>query len=208
MLHYETIDAGTLELLKNLLSLNLFQQLRLVGGTSLALQIGHRKSIDLDLFGEIDVDVLEINNALAQIAQPTQLNNSKNIHIYLINGIKVDIVNYTYPWLEDVIYKDCLRLASNFDVAAMKLSAITGRGSKKDFIDLYFLLKQQSLSQMLDLYLRKFNDGSLFLVLKSLVYFDDADVEEMPNMLIPIKWKMVKATIVAAHGDYIRGLKS
>ena len=61
---------------------------------------------------------------------------------------------------------------------------------------------------MLDLYLRKFNDGSLFLVLKSLVYFDDADVEEMPNMLIPIKWKMVKATIVAAHGDYIRGLKS
>ena len=67
MLHYETIDAGTLELLKNLLSLNLFQQLRLVGGTSLALQIGHRKSIDLDLFGEIDVDVLEINNALAQI---------------------------------------------------------------------------------------------------------------------------------------------
>lgn len=208
MLHYETIDAGTLELLKNLLSLNLFQQLRLVGGTSLALQIGHRKSIDLDLFGEIDVDVLEINNALAQIAQPTQLNNSKNIHIYLINGIKVDIVNYTYPWLEDVIYKDGLRLASNLDVAAMKLSAITGRGSKKDFIDLYFLLKQQSLSQMLDLYLRKFNDGSLFLVLKSLVYFDDADVEEMPNMLIPIKWKMVKATIVAAHGDYIRGLKS
>ena len=208
MLHYETIDAGTLELLKNLLSINLFQQLRLVGGTSLALQIGHRKSIDLDLFGEIDVDVLEINNALAQIAQPTQLNNSKNIHIYLINGIKVDIVNYTYPWLEDVIYKDGLRLASNLDVAAMKLSAITGRGSKKDFIDLYFLLKQQSLSQMLDLYLRKFNDGSLFLVLKSLVYFDDADVEEMPNMLIPIKWKMVKATIVAAHGDYIRGLKS
>ena len=208
MLHYETIDAGTLELLKNLLSLNLFQQLRLVGGTSLALQIGHRKSIDLDLFGEIDVDVLEINNALAQIAQPTQLNNSKNIHIYLINGIKVHIVNYTYPWLEDVIYKDGLRLASNFDVAAMKLSAITGRGSKKDFIDLYFLLKQQSLSQMLDLYLRKFNDGSLFLVLKSLVYFDDADVEEMPNMLVPIKWKMVKATIVAAHGDYIRGLKS
>ena len=135
MLHYETIDAGTLELLKNLLSLNLFQQLRLVGGTSLALQIGHRKSIDLDLFGEIDVDVLEINNALAQIAQPTQLNNSKNIHIYLINGIKVDIVNYTYPWLEDVIYKDGLRLASNLDVAAMKLSAITGRGSKKDFID-------------------------------------------------------------------------
>ena len=107
-----------------------------------------------------------------------------------------------------MIYKDGLRLASNFDVAAMKLSAITGRGSKKDFIDLYFLLKQQSLSQMLDLYLRKFNDGSLFLVLKSLVYFDDADVEEMPNMLIPIKWKMVKATIVAAHGDYIRGLKS
>lgn len=204
MLYYQTVDAGTLELLKKLLSIDLFSGLRLVGGTSLALQIGHRKSIDLDLFGNIDVDVLEINKALAQIGEITLLKDSKNIHIYLVNGVKVDVVNYTYPWLQDLVDTDGLRLATSRDIAAMKMSAITGRGSKKDFIDLYFLLKKMTLSEMLNLYLSKYNDGSLFLLMKSLVYFDDADIDEMPDMLIPVKWENVKASIIAAHADCIK----
>ena len=86
----------------------------------------------------------------------------------------------------------------------MKLSAITGRGTKKDFIDLYFLLKQITLSRMLQLYLDKYSDGSLFMVLKSLVYFEDADSDNMPDMLIPVKWKTVKETVIAAHKEYVR----
>ena len=103
MLYYQTIDKPTLELLKQLQSIELFNDLRLVGGTSLALQIGHRKSVDLGLFGNIDVNVLEINKALSQTGSITQLKDSRNIHVYLVNGIKVDVVNYTYPWLEDLI---------------------------------------------------------------------------------------------------------
>jgi len=204
MLHYETIEPEALELLKGLLSFELFRNLRLVGGTSLALQKGHRKSIDLDLFGNIDVHVLEINHALSQFGKITQLKDSMNIHVYLINGLKVDIVNYTYPWLSDVITEDGIRLAKCEDIAAMKLSAITGRGTKKDFIDLYFLLKEWTLSQILQFYQHKFQDGSLFLVMKSLVYFEDAENDAMPDMLMGVDWKEVKETIRQAHKEYIK----
>jgi predicted nucleotidyltransferase component of viral defense system len=203
MLQYQAVDSSTLELLKRLFSIDFFNELRLVGGTSLALQIGHRKSIDLDLFGKLNVDAFEINNALTEIGEITILRDSKNIHIYLVNGIKVDIVNYSYPWLQDLITDDGLRLAGYMDIAAMKLAAITGRGSKKDFIDLHFLLNQMSLEEMLNLYTNKFKDGSLFLVLKSLIYFDDAEQDELPDMLVPVKWEEVKAKITAVYIDYM-----
>ena len=203
MLYYETIDRPTLELLKKLQSIELFKDLRLVGGTSLALQIGHRKSVDLDLFGEIDVNVLEINNALSKVGSVTQIKDSKNIHIYLVNGIKVDVVNYSYLWQKALIEEDGIRLANCDDIAAMKLSAITGRGTKKDFVDLYFLLKQMSLSNMLQQYLNKYKDGSLFLVLKSLVYFEDADMDIMPDMILPVTWEIIKETVRAAHKEYV-----
>ena len=77
----------------------------------------------------------------------------------------------------------------------MKLAAITGRGSKKDFIDLFFLLIEFTLKEMLEFYTMKYSDGSTFMVLKSLTYFDDADLEPNPFMLVPLEWEKVKATI-------------
>lgn len=73
----------------------------------------------------------------------------------------------------------------------MKIAAITGRGSKKDFIDINFLLKKFTLKEMLNLYKHKYNDASEILALKSLTYFDDADLEEEPKMLLPMVWKSV-----------------
>jgi len=101
MLHYETVDIGTLELLKKLQSLSIFNEMRLVGGTSLALQIGHRKSIDIDLFGNLQVEYENLIDELKTIGEVVPLKNSKNIHSLLINDIKVDIVNYEYKWLEN-----------------------------------------------------------------------------------------------------------
>jgi len=207
MLHYETIDSATLELLKQLQSIQLFEQLRLVGGTALALQLGHRKSIDLDLFGNIDSDVLEINNILSRLGKLTQLRDSTNIHIYQVNGIKVDIVNYTYPWLSGIIQSDELRIARYEDIAAMKIAAITGRGTKKDFIDLYFLLKEFGLDKMIDLYQKKYKDGSVFMALKSVVYFEDSEKDQMPNMLVDVDWREVKEAITIAHAGYVKGLR-
>lgn len=138
MLHHETIDSKTLGLLRKLQQIPAFSNLRLVSGTSLALQIGHRKSIDINLFGNINADNITISKSIDKIAEVTSLKKSKNINIYLINDIKVDVVNYHYKWLENPIIKDDIVLAGKKDIAAMKLSAITGRGTKKDFIDLFF----------------------------------------------------------------------
>lgn len=198
MLHYETIDTKTLGLLKRLQQVPAFSNLRLVGGTSLALQMGHRKSVDIDLFGYIQHDEHTISQSLSEIGDVTILKKSENINIYLIDKIKVDIVNYPYLWIENPLIEDQLTLAKPKDIAAMKLAAITGRGTKKDFVDLFFLLQTFSLKEMLSFYNQKYPDGSEFLVLKSLSYFKDANEDEEPFMLKQIKWKDVRETIEGA----------
>ena len=203
MLHYETVDEGTLGLLKQLQSLSILSEMRLVGGTSLALQIGHRKSIDIDLFGNLSAEYENLIDELKTLGEVVPLKNSKNIHSLLINNIKVDIVNYEYKWLTNKITIDNIQLASIEDIAAMKLNAIIGRGSKKDFIDLFFILKNYSLATLMDFYTKKYNDGSTFLVLKSLTYFEDADMEEMPFMFNNIDWQTIKDNIKKAHADYV-----
>ena len=203
MLHYETVDEGTLGLLKQLQSLDILSEMRLVGGTSLALQIGHRKSIDIDLFGILNVEFDILIDELKTLGEVVLLKNSKNIHSLLINDIKVDIVNYNYKWLKNKMTIDNIYFATIEDIAAMKLNAIMGRGSKKDFIDLYFILKNFTLSTLIDLYSQKYHDGSIFLVLKSLAYFDDADEQEMPFMFHNTSWQTMKNNIKKALADYI-----
>ena len=203
MLFYNTVTSQALELLKKLLLVQEFKTLRLAGGTSLALQIGHRQSLDLDLFGSFELDELEITKILSRVGNITLLKKTQNINIYLINGIKVDFVNYHYPWLEEAICKDNLRLAGKKDIAAMKLAAITGRGSKKDFIDIYYLLNYFDFPQMLNFYILKYPGSSETLTLKSLTYFDDADIEESPVMLNLTDWEKIKKTIIANISDYL-----
>ena len=203
MLHYETVDEGTLGLLKQLQSLDVLSEMRLVGGTSLALQIGHRKSIDIDLFGILNVEFDILIDELKTLGEVVLLKNSKNIHSLLINNIKVDIVNYNYKWLTNKMTIDNIYFATIEDIAAMKLNAIMGRGSKKDIIDLYFILKNYTLSTLIDLYSQKYHDGSIFLVLKSLAYFDDADEQEMPFMFHNTSWQTMKNNIKKALADYI-----
>ena len=204
MLHYKTIEPETLGILKKIQQIKEFSNLRLVGGTGLALQIGHRKSIDLGLFGIIKIDDISISKELEEIGKVTVLKNSKNINIYAIDNIKVDIVNYHYQWLENANTEDGLLLASIKDIAAMKIAAITGRGTKKDFIDLYFLLKRYSLKEILNFYMQKFPSGSIFLVLKSLSYFADADKNEQPEMIKPVEWSEVKNNINNTLENYTK----
>jgi Nucleotidyl transferase AbiEii toxin, Type IV TA system len=196
MLFTKTAIPQTLELLKNIQSLDLFKNLRIVGGTGLALQIGHRMSDDIDLFGDIEDGHQTILDELKKLGTISILKRTSNIHIFLINEVKVDIVNYSYPWLKPAIIKQNIKMADIEDIAAMKMGAITGHGTKKDFIDLYFLLQKFTLDEMLHLYEKKFNDGSIFLVLKSLCYFEDAESDPMPKMFKEISWDNVKQKII------------
>lgn len=195
MLQYKTIHPGTLQLLKDLQGLPLFQETRLVGGTSLALQLGHRNSVDLDFFGKVEAPSEAIREALSVGHTLTVVNESKNINIYLVDGIKVDIVNYRYEWIDDPVSGDGFLLAGIKDIAAMKIAAIVGRGTKKDFIDLHFLLRQFSLQEILDLYMQKYPDGSMFVAMKSLSYFEDAEPDPMPVMFESVSWETVKDSI-------------
>ena len=197
MLYLETVESSTLELLKKLQRLPVLEQTRLVGGTALALQLGHRKSIDLDFFGTVDCEAEYLRESIAGIASLTILKESPHIHIYIVDGIKVDIVNYKYPWLDDVVLEQGLRLASVSDIAAMKITAIIGRGTKKDFIDIAFLLHHFSLEEILHFYAAKFNDSSVFMAMKSLAYFDDAEADPMPDMFVNQSWQQVKAYILS-----------
>jgi len=195
MLHKQAVSPKLLELISNLMQVEAFNNFNLVGGTSMALQIGHRLSIDIGLFGVSEINEIEFNEELSRLGTIHLLKKSKNILIYNVDGIKVDFVNYKYPLLEYPKTINSIRMVSLKDIGAMKLNAISGRGSRKDFIDLYFLLKYFSLRELLDFYNEKYADGAEFLVIKSLQYFEDAESEEFPEMIIPVVWEELKTKI-------------
>lgn len=144
------------------------------------------------MFGPAQFNSLEMRQVLNQLGKLTVIKETSNIKIYLLDGIKVDFVNYAYPWIDDAIEEEGIRLASDKDIAAMKINAIEGRGSKKDFIDLYFLLKHYTLQEILDFYSRKYPENSVFRAILSLSYFDDADSQMMPKMFMDGDWNSIK----------------
>ena len=201
MLHTETVAPSTLELLTALQSIGLLSETRLVGGTSLALQYGHRISVDLDLFApNLGADFISVIAEIKSKGYQMEIRKqSPNILIAMIENVKVDIVNYPYPWIDVERREEKIVLATDKDIAAMKLSAITNRGTKKDFVDLFFLLQKFSLEQMLAFYSGKYDDGSSFMVLKSLTYFEDAETDPSPNLIDKsLSWPDIKNTIIRA----------
>ena len=196
MLHYETIHPTTLELLKNLSSRKEFQGMRLVGGTSLALQYGHRKSVDLDFFGKMSTTQDEIIEMARNLGDFKIFNKTKLILQFVLNNVRIDVVDYgNYEWIDAPVIDNGIILASAKDIAALKINAIEGRGTKKDFVDINELLKHFKLSEILDFYMQKYPDYSLFQALLSLTYFEDAENQAMPVMLISDTWEEIKEKI-------------
>ena len=195
MLSLRTIEPHTLELLRALMQEAALSELRLVGGTALALQYGHRSSVDLDLFGKIDIDGYELQSILSKYGVLKVENETKILHQYYIDDIKVDVVNYPFEWISPIIEEDGIRLASPIDIAAMKVNAIEGRGTKKDFIDMYMLLQHYSLKEIIAFYQQKYPNYSIFRALRSLTYFDDAEDQFMPRMFIEDTWEDMKLYI-------------
>lgn len=196
MLQYQTVEPETLDILRRISNLPVFSEHRLVGGTSLALQYGHRLSIDLDFFSTHPIDYEEILLIIKSLGKVEIVSKSKFINCFFVNDIKVDFVSLPYQWIDDPIFEDSIRLASIKDIAAMKLAAITNRGSKKDFIDIALLIKELGLQQMMKFYHEKYPDGMEMMVLRSLVYFQDAELQPDPIMLVPYNWDSIKKLIL------------
>ena len=203
MLSIQTIHPNTLELLKQLASQPELAQTRLVGGTALALQYGHRQSIDLDFFGALPEDKDELIDMVKRLGNVTITNKSKSIVQTIIKNVKVDFVDYSrYAWVDEPIQGEGFLLASDKDIAAMKVNAIIGRGTRKDFIDLYVLLQHYSLSEIMGFYKQKYPEFSEYRALLSMTYFEDAEMQDMPKMFISTPWDEMKSTIIQAVKAY------
>lgn len=160
----------------------------LVGGTALALQIGHRISVDIDLFTDHHFDAKEILNTLRKTMK-VELNMSRpNGMQLIIENLKVDLYNWAVPFIEKPNINDGLRLASLKDIAAFKLDAITTRKTKKDYYDLYFLLDKLSLEGMLNAYKKKYPYNSSKNVIVALSSCSAADNNEQPELLKLVSW--------------------
>jgi predicted nucleotidyltransferase component of viral defense system len=169
----------------------------LVGGTALALQLGNRESIDLDMFSTADFSSNEVLSSLLNDYQIVVNNQLTQTLISTINHVKVDFIKFHYPFIRPFVVIDNIRMASVEDIAAMKLDAVTGRGSKKDFYDLYFLLQQFSIDDLFSFYIEKYPHQTTFHVIRSLTYFEDAEIQ--PNPIVfdkTITWEIVKQKII------------
>jgi predicted nucleotidyltransferase component of viral defense system len=196
MLHFETLPTGTLGLLKDLSAHPALQQFSLVGGTALALRFGHRRSIDFDFFTPEPFDVESLADTLCREVDGFETTGMNKIGLNaLVAGLKVDFVTYRYPLLAPPETQDGIRMFSLEDIVGMKLSAITNRGARKDFYDLHVLIQHLDVDRLIEIYRRKYPSHDAMIVLRSMIYFDDAEDDNDPELLMKQDWEEVKEGI-------------
>ncbi|MDF3077458.1 MAG: hypothetical protein K0S09_1347 [Sphingobacteriaceae bacterium] len=206
MLREETVEPGTLELLKQITSFSEFSGFRLVGGTALALMLGHRKSIDLDLFTDQPFDKDYLKTFIEENFHSVVFMENRSAAILqgFINNIKTDFVSVKDPFKFPIQYLENVPFAHLQEIAALKLNAIKGRGSKKDFWDLSKLLNIYELKNLLKFYQERYPYDDTFAVMRSIVYFEDAEDEPDPIKIETISWEQVKQKIVVAFESYYK----
>jgi hypothetical protein len=155
----------------------------LAGGTGLALQLGHRDSIDFDFFCENDFDTKVVFKRIKDIfseKEIVKIQDEKNTLTVIIDGdIKISFFSYKYKMIDKIVDTEYLGIASIRDIACMKFSAITSRSTSKDYVDLYFILKKFNLKDLLADLRKKMPEIDTNLVLKSIAYFDDIEKERI-----------------------------
>ncbi|MEM6394945.1 MAG: nucleotidyl transferase AbiEii/AbiGii toxin family protein [Bacteroidota bacterium] len=202
----QIIEPQTLALLDQLMQDDHLTKFFLVGGTSLALQIGHRLSIDLDLFTKNPFDSADLNDYLVRQYNFNTTNISKNTVLGFLNGVKVDFIAHQYELVEPLIQHEHKRLIGLLDVGAMKLNAIGQNGQRqKDFYDVYYLLERYSLSSLLEAYTVKYPRSSTLIPLRGLTYFEEIRFELEPPMLVDsIKFEEVSNRLTQAVDEVDR----
>jgi hypothetical protein len=176
------------------------RRIYLAGGTAIAIQLGHRRSVDLDWFSQQKLGApLPLPQQLQNQSFPLQVISVDEGTVYArLWGVQLTLLEYRYPLLKPLVsWPDAkIKLASLPDLAAMKLLAIAQRGSKKDFVDIYALTRSGlSLHQMLRWYQKKYSVSDIGHLLYSLAYFDDADGERMPAMIWKVRWADIKNSL-------------
>ena len=208
MLHTETVESGTLSLLKKLMDLSSLKPLSLVGGTALSLRYGHRSSIDLDLFYHEQFNQHQIIDELEGTFQHSFVYKQQQTQFGIfcfIDDIKVDIVYFPHPPIGKIEEVDNIRMYSSADISAMKIQAILGRAKKKDFWDLYELLQHYPLQQLIDWHKQKYPSQMLAISIPhAITYFEEAEDSETPVSYKNQNWEQIKKGISKTVSDYLR----
>jgi predicted nucleotidyltransferase component of viral defense system len=178
---YEILDKKRIAILPLLKEFK--DDFYLAGGTGLALQIGHRDSIDFDFFSSKEINTESLFEKIKSVFKDhdiSKISEEKNtLNVLIDSEIKFSFLTYEYKMIGSLINEEYLKIASLEDIACMKLSAVTGRASNKDYIDLYFILQQIRLNDLLKKSSEKLPELDSNLILKSLLYFDDINNEKI-----------------------------
>jgi hypothetical protein len=211
MLQSHTVTPALMDLVKSLCSKSYIEQFNLVWWTNLALRYGHRHSTDIDLFTNSPFDTEMLFAQILQDYPGTQLHKKNDTMIFcFVNTIKVDFVYLPYQFLHPAEHLEWVRLASLEDIMSMKISAIANRWSKKDFWDIALCfnttIPNYSIQKLINLYTARYKTNDITHILRSLIYFDDADIQPDPIAYIPITWTQIKKHITDAMYIYTTSL--
>jgi predicted nucleotidyltransferase component of viral defense system len=197
MLHLHAVPQPVASLLQRLVSCDALKHFALGGGTSLALRFGHRLSVDLDYFTLAEFHPTTLFESL-ELDETTILSVAKNSLSLVSHGVKIDLIRHAYHQVAPIDIIEGHQLISVPDLAAMKLNAIANRGSKKDFYDLAELLHHHTLGEMLRFFSTKYPATDPFAVIRSLAWFEDAELEPDPVPLTAQSWKQIKQQMTKA----------
>lgn len=188
------LSSPTKSLLKNFKEGSLPKGFYLAGGTAVALYLGHRRSADLDFFTPSEFVEVAWEEKLKEEFRFKLFKRDWQTLIGSIGNVKISLFGYKYKMIspKEKLYE--IFIASLPDLSAMKLDTVIGRGTKRDLIDIYFLSQKFTLEKLFKDYQKKY--GNLqereLMIKKALVFFEEADKEEMPEMLVPASWSKIK----------------
>lgn len=197
--HVHVISEETNRTLQSLSQTSLLKAFYLAGGTGLALHLGHRRSKDLDFFTEAEFEPDQAIAALRPYVDLRVIDKAEGTLHASIGDTKLSFLRYSYPLLFPEGRFHEAKIADPRDIGCMKIGAIAGRGTRRDFIDLHAIARLYGLPQLVRWFEEKVRPVSFSRVhlLKSFTYFEDADREPMPDMLSSISWNEVKAFFAA-----------
>lgn len=204
MLHEETVKPGTLDLIQKLMQDQQFNSFYLVGGTALALKLGHRESIDIDLFNIGDFDAVKLAAHLEKQYHALIRRQQSNYVSGSISNVDFDLISHKYPAVKQIETIQGIRMMSLEDIAAMKINAIVHSGQRiKDFIDIHYLLQEFEYKDILEFYFSKYPNVNQTQARNSLLYHKDIDFN-VPVILKDknLRWQHVSASInnaIAKH---------
>lgn len=199
-MYANTLPGATQDVLAVLGASHIFDNAYLAGGSALALRLGHRISYDFDFFIQKSILAQDVAAQLATIGNFTiSLLEPPHTVLGIFNEVKLSLFRYTYPLIGKTDEFKGVHVASVADIAAMKLTAISGRATTRDYVDLYVITRTYPMEQLFTWYDQKFGKlgNNLYVLIRALGFMEDVNVDNMPQMLTPVSWLDVKSFFIS-----------